>query len=124
NTGAFHPNRITMQFDECFGNRQAQTEASELPGHASVALFESIKNLWQQLRSNSDPRILDLHQHATIFSPCANMDPAALGREFCRILQDIPKNLLHPRRVGIDGGNPGVQSEGQLNSLFLNLRTT
>ena len=90
-----------MQIDHAFGNGEPQAETAILARDRAAALLEGIENTRQQIGLDPDPGIGNLHHDrcpASSFRVRAVI-VAARGREFDRVFDQIPKDLLQARRV-------------------------
>src|SRR5947209_901810 len=86
-----------MRFDQRFANRQAQTQATEL---SSSGLFKCVKNRGQNIAIDPATGVLH-HELEPAFKIVVGCDfkHAVVRREFDRVLNQVPKNLLEPGRI-------------------------
>src|SRR4029077_6367196 len=87
---------------ERLADRQAETEAAELLGHRGVALLEGVEDPRQDLGLNPDSRVDHLEDpfRSRLISR-ANDDPAARRCELDGVLDEVPEDLLDPRRITV-----------------------
>src|SRR5262249_18532656 len=109
------------------GKPQAQaTEPSPCP---SSALFDQVEDSWEQVGLDADAPIDDLdHQPGPGrfrtrggAIPRPDRDPSTRGRELDRILEEVPEDLLEPRRVRIEMVSFGLELRDQCEIRVVNL---
>ena len=94
-----------MQIDNGARDRQAETHASKPMFASKLALIEGQKNSFKSDLFNSNPGIgdLDLERRAGVFTLIsvlgANGDATARRSEFDCVAEQIPNDLLKPRRI-------------------------
>src|SRR5688572_3554537 len=101
--------RPTMQFYEMAHDGKSQTEPAVLACSRGVVLPEPVEDVREQIgadpRSAVDDADLDVRVHALQ----EHRDPPALRREFHRIREQVPDDLLQP--VGVASNVPGARIE-------------
>ena len=85
-----------VQFREVFHDGQSQPEASVPARGGGVRLAKAIEDLAEELRRNPLAAIGHRDVDMGIAALNDDVNPAALGREFHGIDQQVPKDLLEP----------------------------
>src|SRR5262245_50490031 len=88
-----------MCFDEISDDGQSQTEAADLASCSCIGLTESVENIRQELRINTDTGVSNDEQQLRIILFESQFDLAVLWCELDGIGEEIPQNLL--QTVGI-----------------------
>src|SRR5262249_22274068 len=83
-----------MQFDQMLDQREAQAQAAETSRGRRVALFEPVKNIWQQLGLNPPAGVTHDDQHVRAGAPQPYPHMPAFGGELDGVRYKIPDDLL------------------------------
>src|SRR5881394_2549159 len=86
-----------MRFDQRLAN--GETETAEL---GPFALLECVENFRQGLGVDAHTGVGDCHAQLAVAVLSPDFETAAFRRKFHRILDQVPKNLLKPRRIGLE----------------------
>src|SRR5438477_4542340 len=107
-----------MRVNHCFGNSEPKAEAAIPTGDRTLALLKCVKDLVDLFRFDPDPGVGDANFN--LFR-CRiqrlDDDPPAGWRELHAIFDEVPKDLLKPRRIGFDVGLRRVQPEYYVHAL-------
>ena len=96
-----------MHVRQRLGNCQTQTESAELLRDLSSALLERIENMRQSICSDADAGIAEAYMQAVRGGvDCAHFHFPAGSREFYRILEQVPYDLLESCRIDVDVMGP------------------
>src|SRR5438270_9007602 len=94
---ALRLNCAMVKINQMLRNREAQAKPTKLPGHRSISLLKRSEQRSQPLRFNSDAVVRDVEMEpATLVVVGADGDLSTLWREFHRVVDQIPKDLLKP----------------------------
>src|SRR5689334_24977612 len=90
-----------MDLNDVLRNRQTKSQSAKLSGDGWISLLEWLEQGLDFFLFNSDPIISDFKfKPATVIVRCANIEGPAPGGEFHRVVDQIPKHLLHSDRIG------------------------
>ena len=96
------------------GDGQAQAQAAVLGREGTPsALLEGEKYPGQQLLFDADAVVLQVHADGSFPVMGLQRDATALGGELGRVLEQVPKDLLEPRRIAAHEMLPRVQLDDQ-----------
>ena len=115
---AFRGQVSAMRFDQRLADGQAETQAAQL---RPLALLESIENFRQRLGVDSHPAIGNLHAQLPVVVRGPDFEPPAFRREFHRVLDQVPKNLLQPGRIGFEANFLGGEIRLAATRFFLSI---
>src|SRR4051812_5393498 len=98
-----------MTFDELFGDGETQAKPAVRASGSAILLAESFKNMREKFGADSLAVVdyFDPELRALALKNDLNK-PAGL-REFHGVGQQVPKHLLKPRRISIDGRGRNCQ---------------
>ena len=96
-----------MQLDDCLDDRQPQTQAAVGAGRGGVGLAEALEQEGEQIGLDADAGVVDHDLDVRVDALEEDVDGSAFGREFDRVGQEVPHDLLQPRWVARDW--PGVR---------------
>src|SRR5262245_54917734 len=91
---ALDADRATVEFDELFYDRQAESEAAVRTGRRGIDLAEAFEDDWQVFRRDADPVVVDGDFEMRIDAGEDHVDLAAFGGELDRIGKQVPNDLL------------------------------
>ena len=112
--GAFGANCALVRFHQRFTDRQPETEPSQC---RSRSLLKCVEYLWQSFGLNPQPTICDLDMELPVgIVASGNGDLPAVRREFHRVVDQIPEDLLQPGRIGAEMNflRSQIQTQGQM----------
>ena len=84
---------------------------------AGVALPETIEDIWQELRRDANPAVGHREPNGPLESVECHTNPSAGGREFQRVRQEVPDDLLQAIRVAHDGERTGLNAGFEIDVL-------
>ena len=92
-----------MKIDETFGNGESETKSAKLSAYRRISLLKWLKQRSQPLRFNSNPGVGNFEMETfTFVVKRADGDLSALGSEFHRVVDQVPKHLLKPDAISQD----------------------
>ena len=125
-TFALGADRAAVPIDQRLGDRQAQAHAAELPRDTGSPCSKASK-MPAGLGAMPMPVSRTVTRtDASPFSPSTwrvrDVNLATLRRELCRVVQQVPEDLLQPRRIADDGAAVAAKVAVKANSLLANVR--
>ena len=92
-----------VKIDQMLRNREAQAKPAKLPGHRSISLLKRPEQRSQPLRFNSNAVVSNVEtESATLIVVGADGDLSTGWREFHRVVDQVPKDLLKPDAISQD----------------------
>ena len=110
-----------VRFDERLADGEAEAQTAQL---AAGALLERVKNLRQRFRIDPHSGIGNFHPQLVLAVLGPDFEPAAFRRKLHRVLDQVPKNLLEPGRVGLERSFRGGEIGPEREIFFLDVRLT
>ena len=108
-----------MRFNKRFADRQTQTESAKL---RSPRLLERVKNSRHHLGIDPAAGIFDLNAKSTVIAiRSPNGKLAAVGCKLDRVLDQVPKNLLQTRGIGLQKNFFGREVGSELEFLLIDI---
>ena len=99
----FGANSPVVRLHHCFGNREAEAEASKSAGDCCLSLLKRVENSLELLRLDAEAGIGDADLYSVGRGICRLNDYSpARRRELHAVLHQIPKHLLQPGRIALD----------------------
>lgn len=100
-TAAHRRDLAAVEFDEGFGDREAQAEAAELAFGAAFALAEAVEDVGEEVGGNSPAVVADLDAGGGTIAQELDADRAVLRRKFDGVGEEVPDGLADA--VGVAG---------------------
>src|SRR5262249_47502287 len=91
--------RPAVQLDQMFNERKPQPQSAMTPRARRVGLSEVLEDERQELRLDALAGVADRDADTVGVALHAQLDAPALGRELDRVCEQVPHDLLQPRRV-------------------------
>src|SRR5689334_19553710 len=111
-----------MGFNQRLADGQPQAQSAE---PCPPRLFKGVKNRRQDFCFNSTARVFNHNLELAVqIIAGSNREIAGVRREFDRILNKVPKDLLKPSRVRLEIVFGGIQFSPKHKLLFLNFGVT
>src|SRR5205809_1435846 len=108
-----------MRFNKRFADRQTQTESAKL---RSPRLLERVKNSRHHFGIDPAAGIFDLNAKSTVTAiRSPNGKLAAVGCKLDRVLDQVPKNLLQTRGIGLQKNFFGREVGSELEFLLIDI---
>src|ERR1700721_6443 len=114
--GGYH---TAVQFHELLADREPQPEATKGPRGGGIFLRKSIKNVRKVIGWNPNAGIADAQFQMRIHALEQHLYLASLRREFDRVGQQVPYDLLQARTVTVDDVLGRPQNRLQADALGL-----
>ena len=120
--GAFRGDRSFMGIDKRFADCKAETQTSEL---RPASLLKSVKDFRQRFRLNPEAGIDYFHmQLIACIITRGNTNLTAFGCKLNSVLDEIPKDLLESRWVGLQMNFVGSEIEPKRQVFSIDIRLT
>src|SRR5688572_6893458 len=95
-------NGAAMHFDDVTDDRQPEPQTTCLARRSGVRLTESLEDVREELRSNTDPRIADGDLHVRVDAFETKLDPPEFRCELDGVGDEVPDDLLQTVRIARD----------------------
>ena len=96
-------NRSAMKLKQCLGDGKPKSQASKLLRDLATALLKRVKDVANCIGADTNPSVVHANRDP-VGGGISREDthPPAGGREFDRVFQNVPKDLLEAGRISLN----------------------